>query len=96
MMTRYKRICWSNMLCYTRPKWGALVIIMTTIVIIIITAISSRVVVNQELREHYCHGERRSARAYMYNGGPAFETRIRSHSRSSELTRIDPPPMTSY
>ena len=49
------------MLCYTRPKWGALVIIITTIVIIIITAISSRVVVNQELRERYCHGERGSA-----------------------------------
>jgi len=25
-----------------------------------------------------------------------LETRIGCHSRSSELTRIDPPPMTSY
>jgi len=25
-----------------------------------------------------------------------LETRVRGHSRSSEPTRIDPPPMTSY
>jgi len=25
-----------------------------------------------------------------------FEIRVRGHSRSSELTRIDPPPMISY
>jgi len=25
-----------------------------------------------------------------------LETRVRGHSRSLELTRIDPPPMTSY
>jgi len=32
----------------------------------------------------------------IFNVEKYLELRIKGHSRSSELTRIDPPPVTSY